>query len=621
MGTIVGRALLRDVYGKPALVLRVDVPRVYFKEAFGELISVLWLAGALSLVMALYVLYLLERHVLSRMERMSREVDRVADRRSLAQRLTVDERGDEISSLTTGINAMLASLQEAQEATAQSEQRRLAVLETMDEGLALVDCATGRILEANGALARMLGHPAAALRGALLGDVLPTAPQPPYSDHAGKSHELLHQRGDGSEIALEALISTLREDTGCLACVLIRDTTERHQVAQEHNRLQEQLQQAQKLQALGQLAAGVAHNFNNVLAVIITAVELALMEAPPAKRRALELALESATKAAGLVRQFVVFSRRQPLQKRPVSLPAVLGEVVEMCRKTFDRRLEVLLEVADEVPLVLGDASQLHGVILNICLNARDALAEIPDKDRPPQVRLRVETLQWPAPGLSGPPEAGADEYVRVTIADNGAGMDDATRERIFEPFFTTKEVGQGTGLGLSTAYAVVSEHGGWIDCRSEPGQGTEMSVYLPVAPVGQLPEGLAERAPLPPAREGACLLVVDDEEALRENLQEMLAREGYHGLVAADGQEGLLLYARHHHVIQAVLLDLSMPRMSGWETLEQILALDPAARVIICTGYPIDPEELHGARTAILKPFNSEDLWRTVREVLEAPE
>ncbi|MBU0610399.1 MAG: response regulator, partial [Armatimonadetes bacterium] len=530
-------------------------------------------------------------------------------------------RRDELSRVCRSINGMLGSLECAQRQREQSERRRAAIVEHAHEGICLLDPETGLIEEANPALHTILRQPPGLLRGLPLGALL-GQDEREWRDRLrqpGRDHrwDTVLRHADGAETDLEIALSLLNEDDRTVACVAVRDVTERRQAQRDRERLERELYQVQKLQAVGELAAGLAHNFNNVLATITSAIELVVMDGNEKVNHRLELALSSAAKAAGMVKQFLLFSRQMPIERRPVKLQHVVEEVAEMCRRTFDRKIKVRTRVGD-LPCVVGDQSQIHGILLSMCINARDALDLDTVSCWPPCIELRAEAVQAHPEGLPHPQMA-PGRYVRLTVSDNGRGMDADTRQRCFEPFFTTKEVGKGTGLGLSTAYGVVTEHGGFITCESQSGAGTTFDIYLPVADLPARPASLPTSL-RSLAGHGEVVLLIEDENELRGMIGDLVEGNGYRVLRAADGREGMALFSTHLDEIDVVVLDLSMPRMSGWEAMKAMHGLRPDVDIILTSGYPVDAADLGPARVALQKPFECSRLLRTIRQVLEAP-
>ena len=378
---------------------------------------------------------------------------------------------------------------------------------------------------------------------------------------------------------------------------------------------QQRLQQAQKLEAVGQLTAGIAHNFNNLLQANLGNINLAMMKGSPEVQGYLQDADAAAMRGADLVHQLMLFARAevQEIPFESVDLGAIIADTVSLCRKTIDRRIELQVEIPTELPLVQADTGQLEQVLLNLYLNARDALEEV---ERPfPCVRTTARLVCQAGHG-----EDEERDYVCVEVSDNGAGMDAQTRERIFEPFFTTKEVGKGTGLGLATAYGILQRHQGWIECRSQVGEGTTFSLYL-LAGAGVEPRvtAVSARALPDPPRGTETLLVVDDEDLVRRTTAQIFADLGYQVLEAENGLQGLEVFGRHREELSLVLLDLSMPGLAGREVLRQLKAQAPRLKVIVFTGYIADPGEFAGRAELVEKPFSLRQLATVVRRILDA--
>ncbi|MCA9592847.1 MAG: PAS domain S-box protein [Myxococcales bacterium] len=372
--------------------------------------------------------------------------------------------------------------------------------------------------------------------------------------------------------------------------------------------LEEQLLQSQKMEAVGQLAAGVAHNFNNMLAAILPNLELASRRAAPDIRRLLDAAREASTRAARIVRQLMLFAggRHHAEQRRSEALDALVERTVEMCRNTFDRGIGIELRRDPALLPVRADSTQLEQVVLNALLNARDALDEVGDRER--RIWVSVESIS----ADDVPLEHAKGEWIRVRIEDNGAGIPAELRRRVFEPFFTTKEVGKGTGLGLATSYAIVREHGGVIDCSAGAEHGTVIDICLPADPS---PEKTPS-TPAPPETVGGKehVLLVDDEALVRGAVLRVLEEAGYSVATAGDGAEALERFGRD--TFDLVLLDLSLPRLSGRQVLSELRRQHPQARVICFSGTGETPPD---ANAFLDKPVGADTLLATVRDVLDA--
>lgn len=432
---------------------------------------------------------------------------------------------------------------------------------------------------------------------------------------------LTNKHKDGSLMEVEATISSLldRESGSVTGYVAVqRDVTQEQGLAR-------QLQHAQRMEALGQLAGGVAHDFNNVLTAILGSLALALHTPLPERARSLLVDAERASlRAAELVKQLLTFSRNSETVLRPIAVDEVIREVAGIARNTFDRRIEISELCAADLRPVLADAGQLHQVLLNLCVNARDALEAMPRSRRAAPLRLTLEAenalLDEDACRSAGVPRPGP--YVRISVSDNGIGMPEEVRKRVFDPFFTTKDKGKGTGLGLATVYGIVKQHEGGVSVYSEPGFGTTFKVHLPAAATGS--RNVAIPAEDAPSRGTETILLVDDEEIIRALCSSVLSRHGYKVMEAADGREALSVYAQHERDIDLVILDLSMPNLSGMETLERLRAFRPDVRVILSSGYSLDPthELLQQPCVSgfIPKPYQPSELVRMVRGALDQP-
>jgi PAS domain S-box-containing protein len=385
----------------------------------------------------------------------------------------------------------------------------------------------------------------------------------------------------------------------------------------ERKRLEEELWQLQKMEAVGRLAGGVAHDFGNLLTVIHARAQLALQRlgAESPARQDIELMDATAARAGGLVRQLLAFSRKQVLQPKILDLNALVEDVQRMLEPVIGEDIRLAVALAPGLGRVKADAVQLEQVVINLAVNARDAMPDggtlaIETAD----VALDEAFVREHAGGASGP-------HVMLRVRDTGVGMDAATRARIFEPFFTTKQTGKGTGLGLATVYGIVKQHGGYVAVQSEPGRGSTFTVYLPR--VEEIAEPDAPAATASAAPGGETVLVVDDEEELRTLACEILRRHHYLVLEAATPEEALAICRRHKDPIDLLLTDVVMPRMSGRELAEQVAPVRPEARIMFMSGYTGDVLGKHGVLDSgafIQKPFTPPGLVEKVREVLRTP-
>jgi two-component system cell cycle sensor histidine kinase/response regulator CckA len=403
----------------------------------------------------------------------------------------------------------------------------------------------------------------------------------------------------------------LRDDDGRICKVVggALDITERREV-------EERLRQTQMMEALGALTAGLAHNFNNLLMTVLPNIEAAAQTAPAASVSRLAEAREAVGKAIRLVRDLTLVAGRRPArERRDESLPALVEEAVSICRSTFTRPITVQVATRGPAPPLALDRPQILQALLNLLLNARDAVEGL--VDRPAAITITIELL--PAAELQIPPQNRRMDHLRVELTDNGSGMTEEVRRRAFEPFFTTKEVGKGTGLGLAATYAIVKNHGGWITLSSVPEKGSTISMMLPAVTCGRPPDTPMSAVG---ARLGAGrrrILIVDDEAAVRAIVGRILVDAGYEVVYAGDGREALDRFD-HEGPFSAVLLDESMPGMPGRIVLERLLVRDPEVKVVLFTGYGPEAESITGAVGVLEKPVAIDALLGFLHRVLERP-
>jgi PAS domain S-box-containing protein len=366
----------------------------------------------------------------------------------------------------------------------------------------------------------------------------------------------------------------------------------------EQKRLEEQLRQVQKMDAIGQLTAGIAHNFNNLLSVILPNVTLGRARANQEVLGNLQDIEHAANRAAEMIRQLMLFARPEGQDKKtPIDIVVTSRRTVEICGTTFDRKISIELEAAENLPAVAAHAGQIEQVLLNICLNARDAFAQAETES--PRIQMRIDR--------------GSPGMVRIRVSDNGPGMDEPTRSRVFEPFFTTKAVGHGTGLGLASAYAMVIEHHGRIRCESRPGEGSTFELELPAVELGntrpvQKPVASFERGT-------GTVLIVDDEPLVRRAVRGILERGGYQVLESVDGIDGLETFLEQREKVDLVLLDQSMPGMSGDQVLLKLMEVAPEVPVVLLSGLPGPAAGLGHATAVLTKPADASTLLCTIRD------
>jgi two-component system cell cycle sensor histidine kinase/response regulator CckA len=478
----------------------------------------------------------------------------------------------------------------------------------------------GRILAANAAAARITGYPGvAALLDANGADLYADLNDRARLLGALERGETLHdleiqgRRQDGVLIWVSVNVRPVKNAAGRILHYewSLADITERRQ-------LESQLRQAQKMEAVGQLAGGVAHDFNNLLTVIGGRCYLMLGKLPPDDplRREVELVRGAAERAARLTHQLLAFSRKQVLEPRVLDLNETVTGIEPLLRRLIGEHIEIVVAREAGLGRVKADPGQLEQVILNLSVNARDAM--------PQGGRLALETVNvaLDAAAARRAPDLAPGSYVMLSVTDSGHGMDAATRAQIFEPFFTTKEVGKGTGLGLATVYGIIKQSGGFIEVESEPGRGASFRVYLPRVEEEAAAVGEAVKAPGTRLRGSETVLLVEDDESLRTLAREILTVQGYAVVEASSPREALRIEQSRSGPIHLLLTDVVMPEMNGRQLADQLRVVRPQMAVLYMSGYTGAALTQRGgvefAGQLLPKPFTPDGLSRRVREVLD---
>ncbi|MDQ8164280.1 MAG: ATP-binding protein [Gemmatimonadota bacterium] len=556
-------------------------------------------------------------------------------------RRAVEPQDAEVAPLVRGFNRMVDGLVGAQAELARSnelletrvDERTREVRSAIDMLQSLIDLAPQaivttdldwRVTRWNAAAAQLYGWPAADIVGA----VVPFEPPERAAEFAAVRTQLAagdvigpleveHVRRDGRHVSVLLAANPLRDsDDRIVGYVsVVTDLTERKS-------LELQLRHAQKMEAVGRLAGGVAHDFNNVLTVISTSTTL-IKDGPltPDQLNEVEQISAAALRASAFTRQLLTFSRRQIVKLEPVKLNDVIGDIEKMLRRLLRANISCAFELGPDVGLVVADVTQLQQVILNLVVNASDAMPNGGD--------LTVRTAGVVLDDRYAQTHAGVrlGAYVLLTVTDTGIGMDSATANRIFEPFFTTKESGQGTGLGLATTYAVVSNLGGHIDLVTSPGVGTTFKVYIPALPAdaatASMTQPIAREATVA-AQGSETILLVEDEAAVRLMVRRTLLRLGYNVMDAPDGNAALTLAEAYDGPIDVLVTDIMMPRMDGRALADKLARVRRDIRVVFISGYTDETVNRIGlvrsGRTFVQKPFGADRIGRAIREMLAEP-
>ena len=422
-----------------------------------------------------------------------------------------------------------------------------------------------------------------------------------------------NKRKDGILYYVDATITPVKNSSGKIInfVAVKRDVT-------EHLELSRQLLQAQKMEAIGTLAGGMAHDFNNILQVVLGYSEVILQgkKAPEFDHDNIKKIYQAGKSGAELVKGLMIFSRKAEIQPKPINLNEQVEQLTGMLARIIPKMIEIERILAPDLAGINADTTQMDQVLMNLAVNAKDAMHD--------EGKLTIETANVVLDdeycrahiGVSPGP------YVLLMVSDTGHGIEKETLTRIFEPFFTTKAESKGTGLGLSTVYGIVKQHNGSIDCESEPGHGTTFKIYLPAISKNEAVSESTTKATRPKGRTET-ILVVDDEESVRGMIEQILSRAGYKLMTACDGKEALDLYKQEGARISLVILDLMMPKMGGQKCLEELLKIDPQAKVLIATGVSSNNQQTSltidsGAKAVIHKPYDIDLLLTTVRDILD---
>jgi PAS domain S-box-containing protein len=485
--------------------------------------------------------------------------------------------------------------------------------------------ARGHVASWNRGAEKILGRQAAAILGRPLSQLYP-ADQSQEADRelaiartVGRFEgETIRAATDERERFLNITTAAMRDERGALIgfARIVRDVTERRRSEDALRSREKQLRQAHKMEAVGQLAGGVAHDFNNMLSAIRGYTEVLLNDRTKdeSTREALEEIRSATERAASLTRQLLAFSRKQVLQPRPVNPNVVVREMESMLRRLLIGDLELTTVLERDVGQITVDPAQLEQVLLNLVVNARDAMS---DRGR---IVIRTSNVELDDAFCHRHEGARPGPHVRLSVSDSGIGMSDDTKRHIFEPFFTTKKRGAGTGLGLSTVYGIVKQSGGYITLDSEIGHGSVFRVYFPRTQAPAEPQRRTPAGPHVAYRQGTVLLV-DDEDSVRRVLAALIERLGYQVLSAADGIQALEVSRTHRGTIDLLITDIMMPRMHGRELSERLAKTRPETRVLFTSGYADDDiieRGLLDPRTAFIqKPFSIEELAEKMRATL----
>jgi PAS domain S-box-containing protein len=540
--------------------------------------------------------------------------------------IRVQERTEDLRRANGALRAEILERKRAETALRQSEEKYRTLFEGSKDVI-FISTPEGKFLDINPAGVELFGYPSKGelMRIDITRDLFCNpADRAKYCQALAdqgfvKDFELILRRKDGEKVTVLESTNVVRNEEGRPIAFrgIIRDITGQKQ-------LEQQLIQSQKMESIGTLAGGIAHDFNNILAIILgyaSRLRKGIFpegQSQPSDGQAkLHQSIDEIAKAvhrgARLVQQLLTFARKTDVLFEPVNVNGTAEELLKMLAETFPKTITFSPKLDKRIPLIVADASQLHQALLNLCVNARDAMVN--------GGTLAISTSTATNRVVRQKfPEASADRYVSISVHDTGIGMDETTRIRIFEPFFTTKELGKGTGLGLAVVYGIVKNHSGFIDVESEPGQSTTFTLYLPVTQRAHHLVDTEEAGEVPGGTE--TLLVVEDEDSLLRLVKGLFQEKGYQVLTARDGLEAVEIYNKNRDQIALVFADMGLPVLGGWEAFLKMKELNPTVKVVFGSGY-LDPNAKSellklGAKDFLQKPYTPDTVLRRIRAVLE---
>lgn len=525
---------------------------------------------------------------------------------------TYKDNSGEIAGLI-GVMLDITALKRADRALRESEARYRQLADVTFEAILFHD--KGFLLHANKQFFEMFGYTFEELHGKQLVDILFT-PERAQSvkariDSAStEAYETVGVRKDGEEFPIEVRVRIRDVDGRQIRATALRDLTQR-------KALERQLAHAHKMEAIGTLAGGIAHDFNNILQIILGYAEI-IQESDHFSQE-IETELKDIVKAASsgaeLVQRLLTFSRKTEFKFLRINLNARIEQLQKMLGRIIPKMISIELDLDDDIATIMADPTQIEQILLNLAVNARDAMPE--------GGKFIIETRNIDLDKEYCKANIGAKpgKYVLLSVTDTGVGLDKETLEHIFEPFYTTKGVGEGTGLGLAMVYGIVKEHGGYIKCYSEPSMGTTFKIYFPAIEDHDKAQIFPEVSQIKGGQE--TILIVDDDEPIRAMGKKVLGKAGYNVIEASNGEEGLDMYKEKINDISLVILDLIMPKMGGVECLKKLLEMNPNLKIIIASGFSINGQGRealeNGAKGFLNKPFNTTDLLSIVRETLDS--
>ncbi len=599
------------------LYLREDLPPLYERlPQYGIMAGAVFLA---LLVVAAVLVGGVQRQFLGPLASLVQTTGRIAKGDDYGAIRAPVMQDDELGQLAQSFNQMIAIVGGREAALRESEERLTRLSNAAFEGI--VFSKDGRIADANERALQMLGYDLAEVAGRPVSDFVAPESKALVERNVRENfqgrYELACLRKDGSTFQIEAQARELFYESVPARVVVIRDISDRKRAEADHARLEVQLQQAQKMEAVGRLAGGVAHDFNNALTVILGQLEIVMARIDPADRMYPSLqAIERAGRhSADLTRQLLTFARRQTVLRKILDLNDTVAGMLKMLQRLIGEDIELEWRPGYELWRVKIDPAQVDQILANLCVNARDAI------DGVGRVSIETTNMTVDAAFCAAHPGLSPGRFVTLSVSDDGRGIEPEVVEHIFEPFFTTKGVGEGTGLGLATVFGIVKQNDGYIAVDSQPGRGTTFRIFLPQSAEAAVTEVAASVVREVPKGRGETVLLVEDEAPVLELGEQMLQSLGYHVLTARTPHEAIRAVESRRGDIQLLVTDVVMPGMNGRELASRLLEFKPGLKCLYVSGYTADVIATRGVLDPgvnfLQKPFSMTDLAFRVRDAL----
>ncbi len=596
----------------PAVIgyVRVILSSAAFQKEVRELAVVNITVSTVIMLCAILLLnILIQRFVVKPVMALHQSISQFKSGASTGNAVIPDGTTGEIRELALEFNRMCETVKENETKLIESDARIRSLFDRVEHAVFRTD-KDGEIVEANSRFRRMFGR-VTGLCEIMTGDMNAATCLKKAASEKALHIEDKAAAWNGEELVIS--LSLYPERDGGVEVKgfdgYIIDITEK-------KRLEERLMRSQKLEAVGTLAAGMAHDFNNLLTAILgySGILLKMVKEDDPFYKPTSVIHDAAKRGAELGRKILTVTRKEKMATKPVNINDIVRNSMDLLQGSLPKDIEITMKLSDALPMTNADPSQVQQIIINLSVNARDAM--------PGGGRLIIETaVVGPSNGIGGPAHADESGYIKLSVSDTGAGIDSETQAKIFDPFFTTKEVGKGTGLGLYIVHSIVNNHGGYINLYSEPQKGTRFNLYFPIAK-GAAAEAMQESVDV---RGTGTVLVIDDEPDIRELCKDVLAPLGYTVLLAENAAAGINLYREKQNDIALVILDMIMPKMGGIEVFHALRTINKNVKILLYSGYGhtnfagIDDLLRSGANGFIQKPFSGQDIGIAIKNVLSA--